>query len=81
MILLIAEWCQADPKFGAIKVNKLLFHADFSAFLTHGEPITGQEYFKLPQGPAPRLLKPNLHVLIRSQFWKCLRLTENSLPA
>jgi hypothetical protein len=58
LILLIAEWCQADPKFGAIKLNKLLFHADFSAFLTHGEPITGQEYFALPQGPAPRRLKP-----------------------
>jgi len=29
LILLIAEWCQADPKFGAIKLNKLLFHADF----------------------------------------------------
>jgi hypothetical protein len=34
LILLISEWCQADPKFGAIKLNKLLFHADFSAFLT-----------------------------------------------
>lgn len=58
LILLISEWCQADEKFGAIKLNKLLFHADFSAFLTSGEPITGQEYFALPQGPAPRRLKP-----------------------
>ncbi len=58
LILLIAEWSQPDPKFGAIKLNKLLFHADFSAYLTHGEPITGQEYFALPQGPAPRRLKP-----------------------
>ncbi len=58
LILLISEWCQADPKFGAIKLNKLLFHADFSAFLTYGEPITGQEYFALPQGPAPRRLVP-----------------------
>jgi hypothetical protein len=58
LILLISEWSQADPKFGAIKLNKLLFHADFSAFLTFGEPITGQEYFALPQGPAPRRLKP-----------------------
>src|SRR5271154_3296716 len=57
LILLISEWSQADPKSGAIKLNKLLFHADFSAFLTYGEPITGQEYFKLPQGPAPRRLK------------------------
>jgi hypothetical protein len=58
LILLIAEWSQTDPKFGAIKLNKLLFHCDFSAFLTFGEPITGQEYFALPQGPAPRRLKP-----------------------
>jgi hypothetical protein len=65
LILLIAEWCQADPKFGAIKLNKLLFHADFSAFLTHGEPITGQEYFKLPQGPAPRRLKVITEAMIK----------------
>jgi hypothetical protein len=65
LILLIAEWCQADPKFGAIKLNKLLFHADFSAFLTHGEPITGQEYFKLPQGPAPRRLKSITEAMIK----------------
>lgn len=58
LILLIAEWSQADPKFGAIKLNKLLFHCDFSSYLTYGEPITGQEYFALPQGPAPRHLKP-----------------------
>lgn len=58
LILMIAEWSQADPKFGAIKLNKLLFHCDFLAFLTFGEPITGQEYFALPQGPAPRHLKP-----------------------
>ena len=58
LILLISEWSQADPKFGAIKLNKLLFHCDFSAYLTYGIPITGQEYFALPQGPAPRRLKP-----------------------
>lgn len=65
LILLIAEWCQSDPKFGAIKLNKLLFHADFSAFLTYGAPITGQEYFKLPQGPAPRRLKPITELMIK----------------
>ena len=58
LILLISEWSQADPRFGAIKLNKLLFHCDFSAYLTYEEPITGQEYFALPQGPAPRRLKP-----------------------
>jgi hypothetical protein len=58
LILLISEWSQADEKFGAIKLNKLLFHCDFSAFLTFNKPITGQEYFALPQGPAPKHLLP-----------------------
>jgi hypothetical protein len=57
LILLIAEWSQSDPKFGAIKLNKLLFHCDFSSYLTYGRAITWQEYFALPQGPAPRRLK------------------------
>ena len=72
LILLVSEWSQADPKFGAIKLNKLLFHADFSSFLTYGEPITGQEYFALPQGPAPRRLKPVTdQMTARNEFaWK-----------
>ena len=57
LILLISEWSQADPKFGAVKLNKLLFYCDFSSYLTLGKPITGQEYFALPQGPAPKRLK------------------------
>jgi len=57
LILLISEWSQPDPKFGAIKLNKLLFHCDFSSYLTYGEAITWQEYFALRQGPAPRRLK------------------------
>jgi hypothetical protein len=66
LILLISEWSQIDEKFGAIKLNKLLFHADFSAFLTYGEPITGQEYFKLPKGPAPRRLKAVTEGMIKT---------------
>src|SRR5438445_9957452 len=58
LILLISEWSQRDPKFGAIKLNKLLFYCDFSAYLTYGTPITRQEYFALEKGPAPRRLKP-----------------------
>jgi hypothetical protein len=72
LILLISEWSQEDRRFGAIKLNKLLFHADFCAYLTFGEPITGQEYFALPQGPAPRRLKPLTEQMKeRSEFaWK-----------
>lgn len=58
LILLIATRSQNDPTFGAVKLNKLLFQCDFSSYLTYGTPITGQEYFALKQGPAPRRMKP-----------------------
>jgi len=58
LILLICARSQGDKKFGATKLNKLLFYSDFSAYLSFKRPITGQQYFKLPNGPAPRRLKP-----------------------
>ena len=58
LILLVCARSQQDSKFGAIKLNKLLFHSDFSAYLTFGKAITGEEYFKLPQGPAPKRFLP-----------------------
>src|SRR5437762_10146808 len=58
LILLIVSRSEDDPTFGSVKLNKLLFYCDFSAYLTYGKPITGQEYFSLKQGPAPRQMKP-----------------------
>ncbi len=57
LILLICARSEGDKKFGATKLNKLLFHSDFSAYLAFGKAITGQLYFKLPNGPAPKKLK------------------------
>jgi hypothetical protein len=56
--LYIANRCQADETFGAVKLNKLLFYSDFLAYLNFGKAITGQEYFKLPKGPCPRRWLP-----------------------
>jgi hypothetical protein len=58
LILLICARSQNDKKFGATKLNKLLFYSDFSSYLSFDKPITGQQYFKLPNGPAPKQLKP-----------------------
>lgn len=58
LILLIARKSEGDPRFGAVKLNKLLFYADFLAYMELGKPITGQEYFALRQGPAPRHMFP-----------------------
>jgi hypothetical protein len=58
LVLLICKLAETDKTFGKVKLNKLLFFADFEAHLTLGKPITGQEYQKLPHGPAPpRLLR------------------------
>lgn len=54
LVLFIAERSEKDPRFGAIKLNKLLFYCDFLAYVKLGRPITGQEYFALKQGPAPK---------------------------
>src|ERR1700675_328558 len=54
LLIFIAARSEKDPHFGAIKQNKLLFYCDFLAYLKLGKPITGQEYFALEQGPAPR---------------------------
>src|SRR2546425_884388 len=63
MILHIAQLSEGDEPFGATKLNKILFYCDFLSYLYHGKPITGQEYQKLPNGPAPRRLVPVLQYL------------------
>jgi hypothetical protein len=50
--------CQNDPRFGAIKLNKLLYFSDFLAMGNFGRPITAVDYQHLENGPAPRRLKP-----------------------
>ena len=58
LLLYVAERCENDANFGAIKLNKILFLADFSAYAHLGKPISGAEYEALERGPAPKLLKP-----------------------
>jgi len=58
LILYVAQHSEPDPKFGATKLNKILFYADFLAYATLGEAISGEVYQKLPNGPAPKRLIP-----------------------
>jgi uncharacterized phage-associated protein len=58
LILLISQESEGDAPFGSVKLNKLLFYVDFLAFTQFGKPVTGQEYQRLPNGPAPRRLLP-----------------------
>jgi hypothetical protein len=57
LILYVAARCQEDPAFGAVKLNKILFFADFIHYAHVGKAITGTEYRKYPYGPAPARMK------------------------
>lgn len=67
LILYIARKSEGDPRFGSLKLNKLLFYSDFMAYLNLGRPITGQEYFALDNGPAPRYMMRVREQMTRSK--------------
>ena len=52
LVLYLAARSSDDPGFGSVKLNKLLFFADFEAYRTLGHPLTGAHYQKLRWGPA-----------------------------
>src|SRR5574341_687171 len=54
LLIYIAKKSETDPKFGAVKLNKILYYSDFIAYRRLGKPITGATYQKLGEGPAPR---------------------------
>jgi hypothetical protein len=58
LVLYISQKCAGDAKFGATKLNKILYFSDFLAYANSGEAITSFEYQRLPKGPAPRRLLP-----------------------
>jgi hypothetical protein len=64
LIIYIAERYKDAPLFGAIKLNKTLYHSDFRAYERFGIPLTGTPYFALRQGPAPKAMVPILNSLL-----------------
>lgn len=61
LILYIADRSRDDRKFGATKLNKILYFSDFEAYGLWGEAITGATYMRLDRGPVPREILPVLH--------------------
>jgi hypothetical protein len=57
-------WKCVDPStLGAVKLNKILWLSDFSAFSERGEAITGSRYIKRQYGPVPSAVEPALYAL------------------
>lgn len=63
LIVYIAGQCSEDAAFGATKLNKILYFADFLAYARYGEPITGTPYIRLAKGPVPEYMSA-----VRSQM-------------
>jgi hypothetical protein len=63
LVLYVSERCFDDPAFGATKLAKILYFADFRAFARYGTSITLAEYMSLPRGPVPQRL-----LYVRSQL-------------
>jgi hypothetical protein len=60
LVLYIAKASREDPKFGATKLNKILYFSDFEAYGLWGNSITGATYIRLDRGPVAREMLPTL---------------------
>ena len=53
MVLYVCAACRDAERFGKVKLNKILWRADFKAFAERRVPLTGRTYQKLAAVPAP----------------------------
>jgi uncharacterized phage-associated protein len=58
LLLYVSARSENDPEFDPIKLNKILFYADFWAYAMWGKPITGATYNALLHGPGPSTIVP-----------------------
>jgi Antitoxin SocA-like, Panacea domain len=65
MILYVAIRNMQAERFGLTKLNKIIWRADFESFAVRGRPVTGRAYQRLPQGPAPKEMRPLLNEMLR----------------
>ena len=62
-VLYVSQKCEGAPYFGKVKLNKVIWRADFESFAQRGQPVTGRQYQRLKQGPAPVEMLPVLNAL------------------
>lgn len=67
-ILYVAQKGHPMTFFGRIKLNKILWRADFKSFYERGQPVTGRTYQKLEFGPALVEMWPVMNDLLREDL-------------
>ena len=65
IILYVALRCEKAEWFGRIKLNKIIWKADFDAYAERKMPVTGRAYQKLEWGPAAKEMLPLLNEMER----------------
>ncbi len=65
MILYVSQRCVSARHFGLIKLNKIIWRADFEAYATRGVPVTGRPYQRLRLGPAAKEMLPIHNGMLR----------------
>ena len=63
LIVYASEKSLTDQFYGKVKLNKILFYSDFTAYRRRGRSITGAVYQHLPNGPCPHQLLPAMNKL------------------
>lgn len=58
MVLHVSDRCATARRFGKIKLNKIIWKADFDAYAARRVPVTGRAYQRLKYGPAPVEMAP-----------------------
>jgi hypothetical protein len=58
LVIYVADKCQTADRFGGIKLNKILWKADFDAFAARQIPVTGRRYQRERLGPIPKEMLP-----------------------
>ncbi|WP_120716673.1 Panacea domain-containing protein [Tsuneonella amylolytica] len=77
--LYVMQKCKGAEFFGLTKLNKILWKADFTAFASRRVPVTGRQYQRLQQGPAPVEMLPVLNDLERDGYIKIARRLQGHL--
>lgn len=68
LVLHVSHRAEGMERFGLIKLNKIVWKADFSAFAARGMPVTGRAYQRLPLGPAPVEMRPLLAEMLQDRL-------------
>ena len=58
LILHVSIRCATARYFGAVKLNKIIWRADFSSFASRRVPVTGRAYLRQQFGPALKEMLP-----------------------